>query len=78
MAEADPIASERRLRAKRQNERVKLLASFLNTLALAIIGAAFVVPGVGSLSSVRWAWIPVGLVLHFSAQTALGLLKSEE
>ena len=78
MAEFDPIASERRLRAKRVNERLKLLASFLNTLGLAVIGAALVVPGIASLASVRWAWIPVGLVLHFAAQTALGLLRSEE
>jgi hypothetical protein len=58
--EPDPIAAERRLRAKRINERLKLLASFLNTLGLAIIGAAFVIPGVVSLVTVQWAWIPVG------------------
>jgi hypothetical protein len=62
VAEPDPVASERRLRAKRQNERVKLLASFLNTLGLAIIGAAIVVPGVSSLAAVQWVWIPAGLV----------------
>ncbi|MBM0206915.1 hypothetical protein JNW90_30850 [Micromonospora sp. STR1s_5] len=78
MAEPDPIASERRLRARRQNERVKLIVSFLNTLSLAIIGAAFVIPGVASLSGVRWGWIPVALLLHLGAHAALSLLKSEE
>ncbi len=52
-------ASERKLRAKRQNERIKLLASFLNTLSLAFLGAAFVVPGVISIQSIRWIWIPL-------------------
>ena len=40
MAELDPSGPERRLRAKRQNERVKLIVSFLNTLSLAWLPAA--------------------------------------
>ena len=78
MAEADPIASERRLGAKRLNERQKLIASFLNTLSLAVIGAAFIGPGVGSLEAVRWSWLPVGFVLHLLAHVALNRLKSED
>ena len=78
MAETDPEAAERRLRAKRLNEHLKLMASFLNTLSLAVIGAAFVVPGVISLESVRWLWIPVGIVLHLAAHVPLRLLKSED
>lgn len=78
MGVADPVGAQRRLRAKRQNERIKLLVSFLNTLGLAIIGAAFVVPGLVSLSAVQWTWVAVGVILHLSGQAAFGLLKSEE
>ncbi|CAA9317123.1 MAG: hypothetical protein AVDCRST_MAG90-805 [uncultured Microvirga sp.] len=74
----DPVASERKLRAKRYNERVKLGASFLNTLSLAIWGAAFVIPGVLSFEGIRWTWIPVAVILTVLAQVALGLLKSED
>jgi len=78
MAEADPIASERRLRAKRLNERVKLAASFLNTLSLAVVGAAFIVLGVVSLATVRWSWLPFAAVLHVSAHMAFSRLRSED
>jgi hypothetical protein len=61
VGEVDPEASARKLRAKRTNERVKLTTVSLNTLALAIVGAAFVIPGVTSLENVRWAWIPSAL-----------------
>jgi hypothetical protein len=57
---------------------VKLTTVSLNTLALAIVGAAFVIPGVTSLENVRWAWIPVGLVLHLLAHLVLGFMKSED
>jgi hypothetical protein len=57
---------------------VKLTTVSLNTLALAIVGAAFVIPGVTSLENVRWAWIPVGLILHLLAHLVLGLMKSED
>jgi hypothetical protein len=78
VAEADPIPSERKLRAKRANEHLKLVASFLNTLSLAVIGAAFVIPGVTSLQGVRWLWIPIGIVLHLGGHIPLRLLKSED
>jgi len=78
MGETELTSSERKLRAKRANERVKLAAGALNTLALAVVGAAFVIPGVTSLANVRWAWIPVGVVLHILAHIALGLMKSED
>jgi hypothetical protein len=76
MAELDPIASERKLKARRANEHLKLMASFLNTLSLAVIGAAFVIPGVTSLQG--GIWIPAGLVLHLAAHLPLRLLKSED
>ena len=78
MGEVDPETSARKLRAKRNNERVKLTAVSLNTLALAILGAAFIVPGVTSFDNVRWAWIPIGFALHLLAHVVLGFLKSED
>ncbi|MFL5054577.1 MAG: hypothetical protein ACJ8DE_04930 [Microvirga sp.] len=78
MAEVDPEGSARKLRAKRTNEHLKLIASSLNTLSLAVVGAAFVIPGVTSLENVRWIWIPVGIVLHLIAHLPLRLLKSED
>lgn len=78
MGEVDPSASERKLRARRTNEHLKPMASFLNTLSLAVVGAAFVIPGVTSLDGVRWIWIPVGILLHLAAHVPLRLLKSED
>jgi type IV secretory pathway TrbD component len=78
VGEVDPEASARKLRAKRANERLKLAAGALNTLALATVGAAFIIPGVTSLENVRWAWIPVGVILHLLAHLVLGLMKSED
>jgi hypothetical protein len=72
-----PVAS-RKLRARRTNERVKLVSSSLNTVALAILGAAFIVPGVVLLEAVRWMWIPVAFILHLGAHLALRFLKSED
>ena len=78
MAGSETTDVQRRLRARRQNERVKLLVSFLNTLSLAILGAAFVVPGMISIQTVRWSWIPFGVALHVIAQWLLSLLRSED
>ena len=49
-----------------------------NSLALAIVAAAFVIPGVTSLDNVRWAWIPIGFILHLLAHAVLGFMKSED
>ena len=79
MAETDDaVTRERKLRARRQNERLKLASTSLNTLSLAIVGAAFIVPGVVTLEAVRWIWIPVAAVLHVSAHAVLRFLKSED
>jgi hypothetical protein len=73
-----PDDPRRRLRAKRQNERVKLVVSFVNTAALAILGAAFIVPGISGTDSIHWNWVPVAFILHLCAHAALSLLKSED
>lgn len=63
------------------NARVQLLATALNNLALAFIVAGFVAPAVtgqlqsGSRVLVTLAWAVTGLVIHLSAQFALGRLR---
>ena len=78
---ADP-ASERKLAAKRMNERVKLGASFLNTLGLAVIGAALVVPAFSPTGHadlrLSIGGLLVGIGLHFVAQWLYRFLRSEE
>ncbi len=82
MSPPDPIASERKLRAKRNNERVKLLATTLNALALGVAGAGVVVPGVTApemlLKPASLVWVLVAGGLHSGAQVVLQLLKSED
>jgi hypothetical protein len=82
VAEVDPEASERKLRARRANERVKLLSVTLNALALGVIGAGVIVPAVSSpavlLEPARLVWILVGAALHCGAQMAFQLLRSED
>ena len=72
MSAPDPVAAERKLRAKRQNERVKLLATTLNAPALGVAGAGTIVPGVTTpavlLKSARLVWFLVAAVLHLGAQ----------
>jgi lipopolysaccharide export LptBFGC system permease protein LptF len=74
----DISVASRKLRARRTNERVKLVSTSLNTVALAILGAAFIVPGGVSLEAVRWMWIPVAFILHLGAHLVLRFLKSED
>ncbi len=73
---------ERRLFAKRNNERVKLIVTSLNAVALAILGAAFLVPALANpavlLSSGPWALVLIALTLYFGAHAVLQFLRSEE
>lgn len=70
---------ERRVRAKRVNERLKLTASTVNALALTIVGAAVLVPLVnGTVSWLAGVWISAAAVLHLVAQIVLGTLRSED
>lgn len=73
-----PSDKRRRLAAKRMNERLRLAANFLNAIGIGIVGAAFIVPGMTDLSTVRWSWIPVGIILHSVAQLLLQLLQAED
>ena len=78
---ADPDA-QRRLANKRYNERIRLIYTAANTLALGIIGAAFIVPGVSSVATIfetqRAIWFLAAAGLHVLAQAVVGFLRSEE
>ena len=79
MAELAPEDIERRLRAKRANERLKLAASTLNTIGLTLFGTAIVIPlAAGVLNPYSLVWIFVAAGLHYAAQLVLARLRSED
>lgn len=74
-----PEDVRRRIKAKRFNERVKLLTSTVNTAGLTILGSAILLPLVGSgFRSLSLIWILVAAALHCVAQAILGGLRSED
>ena len=77
-----PQDIDRRRRAKRFNEQVKLMAALLNNLAVGTTVGAILVPVASerTLSSHLFAiWIPIAIVLHLTAQAAIWkLLRSED
>ncbi|PZQ14276.1 MAG: hypothetical protein DI565_12690 [Ancylobacter novellus] len=74
-----PDDIERRIKAKRFNERLKLFASTLNTIGLTLFGSAVVIPFVaGALTTSVIVWIMLAVALHLSAQTGLKQLRSED
>lgn len=80
------MASARKLAAKRINERLKLLANLLNSLAIGVIGAGVIVPAVrdpsqGTLLILTWqmlTWITIGLALHLVGQSVFAFMRSED
>lgn len=68
-----------------RNERLKLAATALNTLGVAIVVSAIVVPTIGlTYGTVRviehwyltgFAWFAAGVALHLLAQGFLGRLR---
>jgi hypothetical protein len=73
----------KRLHAKRYNEQLKFFAGMLNTLAVGIFGAAFILPIVGHSQTgpdflMRPVWILVAAGLHVVGLAMLGLIRSEE
>ena len=76
------MTPEERLAARKLNEQTELSATALNALAVALIGAAIIIPGVRDLSSLL-SWQPlfllfVALTVHIGARLFLLLLRSEE
>lgn len=70
---------QRRLAAKRINERIKLLVSTVNAVALTAFGAAFVLPTVnGAMGSLSVIWIPGAVALHLVAHGLFQFLRSED
>ena len=73
---------ERRLAAKRSNERVKLFATTLNATALAVFGTAYVLPAINNPSSLRspgpWLLLLLAILTHLRAHVVFEMLGSEE
>ena len=78
----DPgTARARKLAAKRANERIRLLAGFLNALAIAVAGAGFIITAVSHpdrIAAVSFVWCLVGVALRPFAQAALSFRRSED
>jgi len=78
----DPPTAERKLAARRFNERVKLSASFLSTLAVGTLGAAVIVPlfspAIQPSVAAVGAGILVGVSLHLLAQWVFRFLRNED
>jgi len=62
-----------------RNERIKLLAGFLNTLAIGLIAYALVRPLIDATGVTRlaWLWGVMGLAMHGLAHYVLGQLRKE-
>lgn len=70
-----------KLEARRFNERVKLFANYANTLGVAVLAGAVIVPAVNQQTPgapVHWLWVPASLVLHIAGLIELQFLKPEE
>jgi hypothetical protein len=65
----------------RHNERMKLLATVLNNLALAFVGGGFVAPILklavpGDMSAMQmFFWLALGIFVHGCGQWVLGRLQ---
>ena len=63
------------------NERVKLLATTINSTALAFVIGGFVAPTVSGQLRAGWhalitlIWLGLGAGLHYAARAALGRLQ---
>mgnify|MGYP001347515958 CR=1 FL=1 len=79
MAELTPQDRARRLAARRTNERLKLIATALNAVSVATVGAAFILPAVnGASGPLPLIWIPMAVGLHLAAQGVFHFLRSED
>jgi hypothetical protein len=75
----NPPPVDRKLAARRMNERIRLLVSSLNTVGLTTFGAAFILPRVNDQAiSPSVGWILVAIGLHLTAEGLFQFLRSEE
>ena len=76
------LDAQRKFRATRHNEQVKLFCSLLNTLAAAVIATAFIVPSIRSEASPneldRPGWVLIGLALHVIASLIVRFVMRPE
>ncbi len=67
------------------NERVKLMATWMNNVGVGCVIAGFLAPSIGAatlelpkaawLILVQMIWIPIGVALHFMGRRILGGLR---
>ncbi|WP_156311694.1 hypothetical protein [Methylobacterium platani] len=80
--EAAEIAARRKHAAKRLNEHVKLSAAYVNAMAIAVAGAAIIVPLVSNpnatLGRSHLSWFAASLALHCIGHAVIRLLRQEE
>lgn len=73
------MARARKLAAKKANEHVKLASSSLNAVALTVLGASIVLPGIsGTAVAAPAVWFLIAGGLHLLAHAAIRLMRSED
>jgi fatty acid desaturase len=71
--------ARRKLAARRNNERIKLLITSINTIALTTVGAAAILPLIGgTIQTAAWYWIVLAVCLHLTAHGLFRFLRSED
>jgi hypothetical protein len=80
--DATDIAARRKHTAKCLNEHVKLSAAYVNALAIAVAGAAIIVPLVSNpnaaLGRSHLSWFAASLAIHCIGHAVIRLLRREE
>ena len=67
----------RRRTAKRLNERIKLVATFVNNSGIAILVGAVILPYISGVP-INGGWLVVPVALHGVGQLVLTFLRSED
>lgn len=79
---AAEIAARRKHVAKRLNEHIKLFAAYVNAMAIAVAGAAIIVPLVSNpnvaFGRSHLAWFAGSLALQCIGHAVIRLLRREE
>ena len=81
---AELLVSDRKRKAKVRNEKLKLAVGVVNSFGLALIIAAMIFPFVrlNDFSvlgePITWAWVILGVILHFVARWFLDFMEAED